>query len=127
MHVSVPEGDERPRPGDLGMAEITYAAPHHLVADGGVTGLRRTRGGDAWDAKIRGQMRDMTLGNSLLVDEGGRYRNATKEAGVAYGQWAWASEFLDFDADGRLMDERAAKAVTGLMAALRREMARTAV
>ncbi len=26
----------------------TYAAPHHLVADGPVLGLRRTRSGDAW-------------------------------------------------------------------------------
>ena len=28
--------------------EITYAAPHHLVADGPVTAVRRTRSGDAW-------------------------------------------------------------------------------
>jgi tRNA-2-methylthio-N6-dimethylallyladenosine synthase len=28
--------------------EITYAAPHHLVADGPATGVRRTRSGDAW-------------------------------------------------------------------------------
>ena len=42
-----PEGAERPRPGDIGTVEISYAAPHHLVADGGITGLRRTRGGDA--------------------------------------------------------------------------------
>ena len=36
-----------------------------------------------------------------------------------------ASSAQAFDADGHLMDERAIKAVTGLMAALRREMART--
>jgi tRNA-2-methylthio-N6-dimethylallyladenosine synthase len=62
VHVSVPEGAERPRPGDLGVAEITYAAPHHLVADGGVTGLRRTRGGDAWDARNTPQKRLVGLG-----------------------------------------------------------------
>ncbi|MEP6695344.1 MAG: tRNA (N6-isopentenyl adenosine(37)-C2)-methylthiotransferase MiaB [Pseudonocardiales bacterium] len=36
------------RPGDLVEAKVTYAAPHHLVADGGVLSHRRTRAGDAW-------------------------------------------------------------------------------
>ncbi len=36
------------RPGDLVTVGITYAAPHHLVADGPVRALRRTRSGDAW-------------------------------------------------------------------------------
>jgi tRNA-2-methylthio-N6-dimethylallyladenosine synthase len=31
--------------------EITYAAPHHLVADGDVIDVRRTRSGDAWEAR----------------------------------------------------------------------------
>jgi tRNA-2-methylthio-N6-dimethylallyladenosine synthase len=31
--------------------EITRAAPHHLVADGGVLAVRRTRSGDAWEAR----------------------------------------------------------------------------
>ncbi len=31
--------------------EITRAAPHHLVADGQVLELRRTRSGDAWEAR----------------------------------------------------------------------------
>jgi len=30
--------------------EITYAAPHHLVADR-VLAVRRTRSGDAWEAR----------------------------------------------------------------------------
>jgi tRNA-2-methylthio-N6-dimethylallyladenosine synthase len=34
------------RPGDVVTAEVTYAAPHHLVADT-VIEVRRTRGGDA--------------------------------------------------------------------------------
>ena len=29
---------------------MTYAAPHHLNADAGLLALRRTRGGDAWQA-----------------------------------------------------------------------------
>jgi tRNA-2-methylthio-N6-dimethylallyladenosine synthase len=40
-----------PRPGDLVTVEITYAAPHHLVSDLPATGLRRTRSGDAWQAR----------------------------------------------------------------------------
>lgn len=53
VHVAVPTGAERPRPGDLVTAVVTYGAPHHLVADSGVHSgpyaVRRTRGGDAWE------------------------------------------------------------------------------
>ncbi len=44
-------GDAAPRPGDVVVAEITSAAPHHLVSDVPVDGVRRTRAGDAWDAR----------------------------------------------------------------------------
>ena len=37
------------RPGDIVTATVTYAAPHHLVADE-VHGVRRTRAGDAGEA-----------------------------------------------------------------------------
>ncbi|GGK82843.1 tRNA-2-methylthio-N(6)-dimethylallyladenosine synthase [Sphaerisporangium melleum] len=40
-----------PRPGDMVTVEVTYAAPHHLVADGPALALRRTRAGDAWEAR----------------------------------------------------------------------------
>jgi len=43
--------DGTARPGDLVTVGITYAAPHHLVADGPVRALRRTRSGDAWDLR----------------------------------------------------------------------------
>jgi tRNA-2-methylthio-N6-dimethylallyladenosine synthase len=43
VHVAV--AGERPRPGDVVTAEVTYAAPHHLVADR-VVSVRRTRAGD---------------------------------------------------------------------------------
>ena len=46
-----PAADGVPRPGDVVTAEITYAAPHHLVSDLPATGLRRTRSGDAWEAR----------------------------------------------------------------------------
>jgi tRNA-2-methylthio-N6-dimethylallyladenosine synthase len=39
-----------PRPGDLVIAEVTYAAPHHLVADRMIA-VRRTQAGDAWEAR----------------------------------------------------------------------------
>jgi tRNA-2-methylthio-N6-dimethylallyladenosine synthase len=44
-------GPELPRPGDFVEAEVTYAAPHHLVADGPAPSVRRTRAGDAWAAR----------------------------------------------------------------------------
>ncbi|GII89911.1 tRNA (N6-isopentenyl adenosine(37)-C2)-methylthiotransferase MiaB [Sinosporangium siamense] len=49
VHFGV--GDETPRPGDMVTVEVTYAAPHHLVADGRPAALRRTRAGDAWQAR----------------------------------------------------------------------------
>ncbi|HET9997004.1 MAG TPA: tRNA (N6-isopentenyl adenosine(37)-C2)-methylthiotransferase MiaB [Nocardioides sp.] len=39
------------RPGDMVECVITYGAPHHLVADAGVLSVRRTRSGDAWEAR----------------------------------------------------------------------------
>ncbi|MFC9974951.1 tRNA (N6-isopentenyl adenosine(37)-C2)-methylthiotransferase MiaB [Spirillospora sp. NPDC127200] len=48
VHFRAP--DEPVRPGDMVTVEVTYAAPHHLVADR--TGaVRRTRAGDAWEAR----------------------------------------------------------------------------
>ncbi|MEA4943699.1 MAG: tRNA (N6-isopentenyl adenosine(37)-C2)-methylthiotransferase MiaB [Propionicimonas sp.] len=52
VHVAVPdEPAARPRPGDFAEVEVSYAAPHHLNADGGLLSLRRSRGGDAWQAR----------------------------------------------------------------------------
>jgi tRNA-2-methylthio-N6-dimethylallyladenosine synthase len=39
------------RPGDLVTTRVTYAAPHHLVADDPALSVRRTRAGDAWQAR----------------------------------------------------------------------------
>ncbi|GAA4376663.1 tRNA (N6-isopentenyl adenosine(37)-C2)-methylthiotransferase MiaB [Nocardioides caricicola] len=50
VHFAPPSGVEV-RPGDMVTVEITYAAPHHLVADGDVIDVRRTRSGDAWEAR----------------------------------------------------------------------------
>ena len=51
VHVAVGGDPSKwPRPGDIAYATITYAAPHHLNSDAPLRGLRRTRGGDAWEA-----------------------------------------------------------------------------
>jgi tRNA-2-methylthio-N6-dimethylallyladenosine synthase len=50
VHFAPPAGVDI-RPGDLVTVEITYAAPHHLVADGAVLDVRQTRSGDAWEAR----------------------------------------------------------------------------
>jgi len=46
-------GDVAIRPGDVVEVEITYGAPHHLVADGAVLSHRRTRAGDAHGKPVR--------------------------------------------------------------------------
>lgn len=43
--VHLGASSEVPRPGDVVRAEVTYAAPHHLVADR-IIDIRRTRAGD---------------------------------------------------------------------------------
>ncbi|MDT4989081.1 MAG: tRNA-2-methylthio-N6-dimethylallyladenosine synthase [Micromonosporaceae bacterium] len=58
-------GDIRPgdiRPGDIVHTTITYAAPHHLNADGPLVSHRRTRAGDVWSA---GHTPTGTVGVSL--------------------------------------------------------------
>ncbi|MFD3353372.1 tRNA (N6-isopentenyl adenosine(37)-C2)-methylthiotransferase MiaB [Streptomyces fradiae] len=49
VHFTRP--DEPVRPGDVVTVDITYAAPHHLLAEGPVTAVRRTRAGDAWEKR----------------------------------------------------------------------------
>ena len=52
VHFELPEGSDRPRPGDVVTVTVTHAAPFHLLADapdGAPLRIRRTRGGDAWD------------------------------------------------------------------------------
>src|SRR4051812_32347142 len=62
VHFALPAGlpDARaPRPGDVATVEVTYGAPHHLVADGALTGgffaVRRTCAGDAWERRQAAQ------------------------------------------------------------------------
>ena len=52
VHVAASADLPAPRPGDMVLAEVTYAAPHHLVADRPLE-VRRTRAGDAWQERRR--------------------------------------------------------------------------
>jgi tRNA-2-methylthio-N6-dimethylallyladenosine synthase len=56
VHFAVPPEGPQPRPGDVATVLVTYAAPHHLVADTagapyGPFSVRRTRAGDAWERR----------------------------------------------------------------------------
>ncbi len=54
VHFTAVDADSTPvdvRPGDMVEVEVTYAAPHHLVADGALRSVRRTRAGAAWEAR----------------------------------------------------------------------------
>jgi tRNA-2-methylthio-N6-dimethylallyladenosine synthase len=54
VHFTPVDTDGAPvevRPGDMVDVTVTYGAPHHLVADGPVHRVRRTRAGDAWAAR----------------------------------------------------------------------------
>ena len=61
VHVAVDQAIGTPRPGDVVTAEITYAAPHHLVADRAVA-IRRTRAGDAAEQRSADRSPGVLLG-----------------------------------------------------------------
>ena len=48
-----PSGTD-PRPGDVVTTVVTQAAPHYLIADAPPRAVRRTRSGDAWQARKDG-------------------------------------------------------------------------
>ncbi|EHR62476.1 tRNA (N6-isopentenyl adenosine(37)-C2)-methylthiotransferase MiaB [Saccharomonospora cyanea] len=54
--------DREIRPGDVVETTITYAAPHHLVADGDVLSHRRTKAGDNVEAGLRPKTKGVSLG-----------------------------------------------------------------
>jgi tRNA-2-methylthio-N6-dimethylallyladenosine synthase len=55
-------GSDQVRPGDIVEATITYAAPHHLNADGPLVSHRPTRAGDAWAAGRTPKMPGVLMG-----------------------------------------------------------------
>ncbi|HET6626207.1 MAG TPA: tRNA (N6-isopentenyl adenosine(37)-C2)-methylthiotransferase MiaB [Nocardioidaceae bacterium] len=65
VHFTAVDRDDRPvdvRPGDMVEVDITYAAPHHLVSDAPVRAVRRTRAGDAWEARTAPGPKGVPLG-----------------------------------------------------------------
>ena len=65
VHFTPADHDGRPvdvRPGDMVDVVLTRAAPHHLVADGPVRSVRRTRAGAAWQARTEQRRPAVSLG-----------------------------------------------------------------
>ncbi len=67
VHFAVPQRQQPPRPGDVATVEVTYAAPHHLVADGPTFAVRRTRAGDAWLARQQPNEEHAPTGGGVLL------------------------------------------------------------
>ncbi len=54
------------------------------------------------DETTRAEYRRHARGNSLFINRGdGTFDDATMEAGVNLGRWAWGSMFVDINGDGR--------------------------
>jgi tRNA-2-methylthio-N6-dimethylallyladenosine synthase len=51
VHFIPPADQSPPRPGDIVTTRVTSAAPHYLRADEAPLSVRRTRAGDAWQAR----------------------------------------------------------------------------
>ena len=73
--------------------EVTYAAPHHLVADGPVLAVRRTRSGDAWEARSAGRAAGPASGSACPRSAYPR-RCPTRPPAAD----PWLTEQLDLDA-----------------------------
>jgi tRNA-2-methylthio-N6-dimethylallyladenosine synthase len=56
-----------PRPGDLITTRVTGAAPHYLLADQAPISVRRTRGGDAWEARETRRSEHGTPSGAVLL------------------------------------------------------------
>ncbi|TDD83634.1 tRNA (N6-isopentenyl adenosine(37)-C2)-methylthiotransferase MiaB [Actinomadura rubrisoli] len=82
VHFRAP--DEPVRPGDMVTVEVTYAAPHHLVADKPAQGVRHTRAGDAWEAR-QGKTEAVQKGVSLGMPSIGRPAQAASAVHAASG------------------------------------------
>jgi len=52
--------------------------------------------------RVLGTLDGMTDGNRLLRNDGGRFSEVARAAGVDYGQFAWGGVWVDFDNDGYL-------------------------
>jgi tRNA-2-methylthio-N6-dimethylallyladenosine synthase len=66
VHFTPASGDV-PRPGDLVTTVVSAAAPHYLIADNPPLAVRRTRGGDAWQASAAGEAADAAAKEPVLL------------------------------------------------------------
>jgi tRNA-2-methylthio-N6-dimethylallyladenosine synthase len=70
VHFAAPSGAPGSaalvRPGDIVTATVTYAAPHHVNADGPLVAHRRTRAGDVWAAARPGMAPQVDRPTTLL-------------------------------------------------------------
>jgi len=69
VHFARPDADGEvpvPRPGDMATVEVSYAAPHHLLAQRPPSAVRRTRAGDAWELRQAGEERQVPGGGVML-------------------------------------------------------------
>ena len=55
-------GQASMRPGDMVTVTVSHAAPHHLVSDLEPVSVRRTRAGDAWEARTAPRTNAVSLG-----------------------------------------------------------------
>ena len=77
---------------DLSFGNMWSSAGSRLSAH---PGFRRGQSGSA------ALYARMAQGNSLYRNLGnGRFENATERSGLAFGRWAWSSQFFDADGDG---------------------------
>jgi tRNA-2-methylthio-N6-dimethylallyladenosine synthase len=74
--------DTSPRPGDVVSTVVSRAAPHHLIADGTPGSVRRTRGGDAWQARQEDAAQGWEAGTAGQGREAGTAGRG-REAGTA--------------------------------------------
>jgi tRNA-2-methylthio-N6-dimethylallyladenosine synthase len=95
VEVGVPSpasssGGARIRPGDLVEVAVTHAAPHHLVADGPVLRHRRTRSGDAWEARTAPPTNTTNVVVSACPPSGRHPRSPRRRAAEVVGFTAYA-------------------------------------
>jgi tRNA-2-methylthio-N6-dimethylallyladenosine synthase len=90
VHFTVPEGHPAPRPGDFATVRVSYAAPHHLVADeqaavSSVYAVRRSPAGDAWDRRQADSCGVPATGSGPAGGSGGAFDPAAARRPVVLG------------------------------------------
>lgn len=56
-----------PRPGDVVTVTVTRGAPHYLLSDAAPLAVRRTRAGDAWQARTTVPPASASPGTAVLL------------------------------------------------------------